>query len=130
MTGYDDCKNLEIPADSGEDTANTNCCYLYIKGTSNGVSDENGQCMSLSTEFEKIMRESLNLQVQSGTPNEEGFVLEKYELICRTSDQTGSQSPTQNGTVNEDSSSSIKNLTFKDKNYLFILFLSLLFVLF
>ena len=71
--------------------------------------DEAGLCVPLTIEEEKEYREYLENEVQRGTSNEGGVLIEKYELICGTSDQTGSQSATQIGTINEDSSSSIKN---------------------
>ena len=99
VSGYDDCKNLEIQDNSNGDKY---CCYAYQKiKDDNGEFEEESTCISLNEEGEKMMIKEAEEAKEEGIEGD-------YKLICR--EETGD---------NEDSSS-IKNLTFKDKNYLCI----------
>jgi len=123
----------------------------------------------MTSDDEKEYREEFESNVQSGKPNEDGFIVQEFELECgtfetssetgdkpqtgdktETGDKTGTktdgtgtktdgtgdktgtgdETKTGNKTQTGDDSNSIKNLTFQDKNYLFVLLLTLLFVLF
>ena len=109
VSGYDDCKNLEVEDNSNGDKY---CCYAYEKyKNEKGEFEEHSTCMSMDEEEEKMT-------IQLGEAAKEDEAEGDYKLICR--EETG---------YNEDSSS-IKNLTFKDKNYLCIFLLSFFFVLF
>ena len=109
--GVDDCKNQEIEYGSDEVAGQKNCCYYNGKFVDNKFEEGTG-CTALTTEEEAMLRTMVEEMIKSGAEI-------NISLICSPRDET-----------KEEDSSSIKNLTFQNKNYLYILIFSLLLVLF
>ena len=109
--GVDDCKNQEIEYGSDEVAGQKNCCYYNGKFVDNKFEEGTG-CTALTTEEEAMLRTMVEEMIKSGAEI-------NISLICSPRDET-----------KEEDSSSIKNLTYQNKNYLYILILSLLLVLF
>ena len=109
--GVDDCKNQEIEYGSDEVAGQKNCCYYNGKFVDKKFEEGTG-CTALTTEEEAMLRTMVEEMIKSGAEI-------NISLICSPRDET-----------KEEDSSSIKNLTFQNKNYLYILILSLLLVLF
>ena len=142
--GVDDCKNQEIEYDdsSSEDLEQKNCCY-YNGMFVNGVFSEGTGCTALTTAEEETLKTLVQGLIAAGqeinitlicSPRDETTETNENEETKSTSKSTNETtknegSKSTNTTKNEDdSSSSIKNLTFQNKNYLCILFLSMLLI--
>ena len=141
--GVDDCKNQEIEYDdsSSEDLEQKNCCY-YNGMFVNGAFSEGTGCTALTTAEEEMLRtlvqgliaagQDLNITLicsprdETTEGNEETKDNEETKSTSKSTNETKDTSETKKN--EEDSSSSIKNLTFQNKNYLCILFLSMLLI--
>ena len=117
--GVDDCKNQEIEYGPDEVVGQKNCCYYNGKLVDNKFEEGTG-CKSLTTEEEALLIATVQGLMNTG-------VEINISLECSPRDETKEDEETEE---NEEDSSSIKNLTFQNKNNLCILILSLLLVLF
>ena len=117
--GVDDCKNQEIEYGSDEVAGQKNCCYYNGKFVDNKFEEGTG-CTALTIEEEAMLRTMVQGLMSTG-------VEINISLECSPRDETKEDEETEE---NEEDSSSIKNLTFQNKNYLCILILSLLLILF
>ena len=149
--GVDDCKNQEIEYDdsSSEDLEQKNCCYyngMFVDGT---FSEGTG-CTALTTAEEEMLKSLVQGLIDAGqeinitlicsprdettetNENEETKENEESKSTSKSTNETtkneGSKSTNETTKNEEDSSSNIKNLTFQNKNYLCILFLSMLLI--
>ena len=118
--GVNDCKNQEIKYGTDEVAGSKNCCFYDGKFVDNKFEEGTG-CISLTTEAETNLKSSVEEMIKAGTEI-------NISLICMPRDET--EETEENEETEEEGSSSIKNLTFQNKNYLCILILSLLLVLF
>ena len=144
--GVDDCKNQEIEYDdsSSEDLEQKNCCY-YNGMFVNGAFSEGTGCTALTTAEEEMLRTLVQGLIAAGqdlnitlicSPRDETTNETEGNEETKDNEETKSTSKSTNETKDtsetkkneEDSSSSIKNLTFQNKNFLCILFLSMLLV--